>query len=246
MVIAIIAILLALLLPVVQAAREAARRIQCINNLKQLGLAMHGYASAVGALPMSMSLSGAGTTTFYNSGWSAQARILPYLERSTLYSAANLLVFKEDPVNSTVVSLSVGTYPCPSEVQPQPFLHDFGYAGEINYGVSQGDWFVWRGFSGPQNRSAFGATRSRSLAEFQDGLSQTLLAAEVKARQPASNCRHTVLPSMNNAYQISDPSADPYTVAPEYDNGTCVTENQFEFHTEWSDGNAPSAGFTTA
>src|SRR5208337_4431528 len=164
-VIAIIAVLLALLLPAVQAAREAARRIQCINNLKQLGLAMHGYVSAVGALPMSMSLSGTGTTTLYNTGWSAQARILPYLEGSSLYSAANLSVFKEDPVNSTVVSLSVSTYLCPSEIQPQPFLHDYGYAGEINYGVSQGDWLVWGGFNGPQNRSAFGANRSRSLAE---------------------------------------------------------------------------------
>ena len=246
LVIAIIAILLALLLPAVQAVREAARRIQCINNLKQLGLAMHGYVAAVGALPMSMSLSGTGNTTLYNTGWSAQARILPYLEGNPLYSAANLSVFKEDPVNSTVIALSVSTFLCPSEVQPLPFLHDYGYAGEINYGVSQGDWFVWGGFNGPQNRSVFGANRSRRLAEFQDGLSQTLMAAEVKARQPASNCRYTTLPSVNSPYQVPDPNADPYTVAPEYDNGTCITQNQYEFHTEWSDGNAHAAGFTTA
>jgi hypothetical protein len=63
------------------------------------------------------------------------------------------------------------------------------------------------------------------------------LASEVKARQPSSNCRHTVLPSVNNPHQVPDPNASPYTVAPEYDNGTCVTQNQFEFHTEWSDGN---------
>jgi len=71
---------------------------------------MHNYVSAVGALPMSMSLSGTGNTTLYNTGWSAQARILPYLEGNPLYSAANLSVFKEDPVNSTVVALSVSTY----------------------------------------------------------------------------------------------------------------------------------------
>jgi len=52
------------------------------NNLKQLGLALHNYVSAVGVLPMSMSLSGTGNTTLYNTGWSAQARILPYLEGS--------------------------------------------------------------------------------------------------------------------------------------------------------------------
>jgi prepilin-type processing-associated H-X9-DG protein len=51
---------------------------------------------------------------------------------------------------------------------------------------------------------------------------------------------------VHNPYQIPNPSADPYTVAPEYDNGTRVTQNQFEFHTEWSDGNAHAAGFTTA
>lgn len=105
---------------------------------------------------------------------------------------------------------------------------------------------MWGGFNGPLNRSAFGANRSRDLAEFQDGLSQTLLVSEVKVREPASNCRFTALPSVNNPYQVPDPDANPYVVAPEYDNGTCVTENQYEFHTEWSDGNVHAAGFTTA
>ncbi len=151
-VIAIIGLLIALLLPAVQAAREAARRIQCTNNLKQIGLAMANYEASVGALPMTMALVGSGTTTTYFTGWSAQARILPYLEDSTLYNAANIGVFKEDPVNSTIIALSIGTFVCPSEVNPAPFLHDYGYAGVINYGVSQGDWFVWGGFDGPQNR----------------------------------------------------------------------------------------------
>jgi prepilin-type N-terminal cleavage/methylation domain-containing protein len=119
-VIAIIAVLIALLLPAVQAAREAARRIRCANNLKQIGLALHNYETAVGAYPMSMSLSGSGTTTACFSGWSAQARILPYLEGDALFNAANIGVFKEDPANSTVVALTVSTFICPSEVRPQP------------------------------------------------------------------------------------------------------------------------------
>jgi prepilin-type processing-associated H-X9-DG protein len=245
-VIAIIAVLISLLLPAVQSAREAARRIQCTNNLKQIGLALQNYEAAAGAFPMSMAMNGAGNSTTFLTGWSAQARILPYLEGHSLYSAANLSISKEEPDNATVIALNVSTFICPSEVKPQPSLHDYGTSGIINYGVSQGDWFVWGGFGGPRNRSAFGANRSRRLAEFRDGLGQTLLAAEVKAYQAASNCRHSPLPSINDPVRIPGPDANPYSVAPEYDDGSCVTQNQSEFHTEWSDGNVHAAGFTTA
>jgi prepilin-type processing-associated H-X9-DG protein len=245
-VIAIIAVLIALLLPAVQSAREAARRMHCTNNLKQIGLAVSNYETGIGALPMSLSLYGSGNNVVYITGWSAQARILPYLEANAAFNAANLSVFKEDPPNATVISLSVATFLCPSEVKTQVSTHDYGRSGVVNYGFCQGDWFVWGGFGGPQNREAFGPNRSRRLAGITDGLSNTVFAAEVKAYQAASNCRFIALPSVNNPSIIPPPNADPYTVAPEYDNGTCNTINQYEFHTEWSDGHVHSSGFTTA
>ncbi|HWE40558.1 MAG TPA: DUF1559 domain-containing protein [Isosphaeraceae bacterium] len=245
-VVAIIGVLLALLLPAVQQAREASRRIQCGNNLKQIGLALHHYETALGALPMSMALSGAGNAVAYDTGWSAQARILPYLEGNPLYNAANLSVFKEDPANATVIALNVAGFLCPSEVRPEVSTHDYGLSGVISYGFCQGDWFAWGGFNGPQNRQAFGPNRSRRLAEFRDGLSQTLLASEVKTYQPAANCRFRTLPSVNDPNVFPGSDADPFTVAPEYDDGACLTENQYEFHTEWSDGHTHASGFTTA
>jgi prepilin-type N-terminal cleavage/methylation domain-containing protein/prepilin-type processing-associated H-X9-DG protein len=245
-VIAIISLLIALLLPAVQSAREAARRIQCTNNLKQLGLAMHNYESSIGGFPPSMCASGAGTNVTWINGWSAWARVLPYSEQGNLFNSANFTLWKEDPQNATAIMQNVSFLICPSEVNPTVSTHDYGLSGVNSYGVCQGDWFVWGGFNGPQNRQAFGMNRSRRFAEFVDGSSMTLFAAEVKTYQPASNCRTKPLQSVTNPNNIPSPYADPYTVAPEYDNGYCVTENQFEFHTEWSDGNAHADGFTTA
>ena len=242
-VIAIIALLIALLLPAVQAAREAARRIQCTNNLKQIGLGFHNYESSFNVLPPSFVGSGTGNVVAWTNGWSALARILPYMEQRGLFDVANFSIWKEDPPNSTAIQLTITTFICPSDPKTQPFLHDYGYAGVNCYGVCQGDWFVWGGFGGPYNRAAFSTNQARRLSEFTDGLSQSIYAAEVKAAQASANCHHA-LSLIQDPNNVPPPNADPFTVAPEYN--SCMPNTQFEFHTEWSDGNAHAAGFTTA
>ncbi|MEX0818470.1 MAG: DUF1559 domain-containing protein, partial [Pirellulaceae bacterium] len=128
-VIAIIGILVALLLPAVQAAREAARRMQCSNNLKQLGLALHNYHDTLKTFPpgyVSNRPGVEGSSSWCRSGgvqgapWTAL--ILPYMEQQNLHDQFNFNVpFQATsnqmaPPNSNVV-IPLDTYSCPSDVR---------------------------------------------------------------------------------------------------------------------------------
>ena len=122
-VIAIIAVLIALLLPAVQAAREAARRSQCVNNLKQIGLALHNYHSTNDRFPIggAYSNNSAPGTSNWN-GFSAQAQMLSFMEQSALYNAINFSLVSGDPgqtnggtQNSTAWFSKINSFLCPSD-----------------------------------------------------------------------------------------------------------------------------------
>ena len=121
-VIAIIGVLIALLLPAVQAAREAARRIQCTNNLKQLGLGMANYEGSNGtALPPQEVLTFSGTAVMWKSQWGVTSRIPPYLELGPMYNAINFNNKTTDPSNVTVTGSTLKVLICPSEPNAMPY-----------------------------------------------------------------------------------------------------------------------------
>jgi prepilin-type processing-associated H-X9-DG protein len=117
--IAIIAVLIALLLPAVQSAREAARRAQCVNNLKQLGLALANYESACGLYPYGMARENTGPNSFVPNGYfvgsSLFVRLLPYLEQQVLASAYNFSLTHWVADNSTVGATGLSVLWCLSD-----------------------------------------------------------------------------------------------------------------------------------
>ncbi len=127
-VIAIIGILVGLLLPAVQAAREAARRIQCSNNLKQMGLALHNYDSTHRTFPpgfisqVTGTWSGRGNDPIPEAGpgWSFYAMLLPYMEQSSLHQTINFSLPITHPANQSARSTRVSGYQCPSDTWNEP------------------------------------------------------------------------------------------------------------------------------
>jgi prepilin-type N-terminal cleavage/methylation domain-containing protein/prepilin-type processing-associated H-X9-DG protein len=194
-VITIIGILIALLLPAVQAAREAARRLQCQNNLKQLGLALQNYHASCKAFPPSMVIP-AGESPEYTTKWKENwvILILPYIEQQALYDSFNHAAPISDASNRTQRGTQLSFMLCPSDTGRNILFSRSGEGDNWargNYGAngSLGAYHTsWRAAAGPTaprwnddlSRGVMGVNVSVKMGDIKDGTSQTIMLGELR------------------------------------------------------------------
>ena len=229
--IGIIGVLVALLLPAVQASREAARNMACRNNLKQIGLALHNYQTTHSRFPPTFCTTPVENATGTGASWSIHGRLLPYLEQRGAYGQVNLDVDWHRQVETGVTFMQVPVFLCPSEPNTQYRVKDGKpYVSPHTYGFNFGTWLVYDPATGAVGDGAFLVNRGTRAAEFLDGLSSTLAVAEVKAYQPY--VRNT---------------SDPGSTAPTAPADLAGLSGQLKEtgHTVWPDGRVHHSGVTT-
>ena len=193
-VIAIIGVLIALLLPAVQAAREAARRSQCVNNLKQIGLALHNYHSSNDSFPIggANNFNGVPTTGTTWNGMSAQAQFLSYMEQNAIYNAINFQVpsvggsgsygaaglsMTPDLVNQTARVTVISSFLCPSDPYAKSSININSYLASQGT-TAQGN---------PQTSSGlFSCSYAYGVRDCIDGTSNTIAFSEKLVGNPGN------------------------------------------------------------
>jgi prepilin-type N-terminal cleavage/methylation domain-containing protein/prepilin-type processing-associated H-X9-DG protein len=201
-VIAIIAVLIGLLLPAVQKVRDAAARIKCANNLKQIGLALHTYHDVEGAFP-----EGVNTNFSVHWHWSWMAKILPYIEQDNMYQQADAWARNtsipvtwfspppsgtpgyanwspwggwtfglSQPGQNPYIAMVVSTYVCPSEVYPRTMVLQTPNGGQLVQAMTD-----YLGVSGTDYKTTdgmLGSNRQVRILQVTDGTSNTVLVGE--------------------------------------------------------------------
>ena len=234
-VIAIIAVLIGLLLPAVQAAREAARRTQCVNNLKQLGIALHNYHDTLGCLPFGKGADymNIDPTAPMYARWSALSQLLQFLEQKPLFDSSNFSLPPEVPeigamgmgfmpayqnpnrANMTVSRIQLQTFICPSDAGVTG-----DWLGVTNYAGNEGSWLCDACEAMPSTiapgelpRGPFYNRSCVRLSGMVDGTSQTAMFSERRRGRGTSDPRSDMFQmgsamSLNQTYQMCT-SLDP-------------------------------------
>lgn len=267
-VIAIIGVMVGLLLPAVQAAREAARRMQCSNSLKQLGLALHNYHDTHNSLPFLCGGTGAGgdfgqynvwaphgTSAFRLSGF---VGLLPYIEQQAIYEMSAKNNFSPGGwvnVANSPVQQKIPTFFCPSDPSAQSHV-----MGARNYMMSMGDWTMQHhdALRGVVNtRGPFGNTRQAGVgqtfkfASVNDGLSNTVAFSERVVGQNIADVKGGFA-SSSGVQPGGAVGATLLAIVPLDCKNTPIVKGRYTTPASgdltgryWSDGSAVASGFNT-
>ncbi|MGY8770848.1 MAG: DUF1559 domain-containing protein [Pirellulales bacterium] len=270
-VIAIIGILIALLLPAVQQAREAARRMQCTNNLKQLGIALHNYHDTFGTLMALDGGTGAGGGFGNYNSWSPTntnayrmsgfLSILPFMEQGNIYDLAAKNNFSPAPWKKIAGSHIVAVIPafhCPS----CPNADSYANGGARNYMMSMGDWTMQHhdahpGRNTPNPRGPFGITRHEGKGytygfnAITDGLSNTAAFSERVVGKNRADFKGGFSNS-SGLFSGANTKNAMLPIVPLECKNVAVLNNQYASPaagnltgTSWADGASPHSAFNT-
>jgi prepilin-type N-terminal cleavage/methylation domain-containing protein/prepilin-type processing-associated H-X9-DG protein len=231
-VIAIIAVLVGLLLPAVQKVREAAARMQCANNLKQIGLALHSYHDASNKFPAGYVDGNTSTTSTPDNdvgpGWGWATFLLPNVEQGNLYNQISLSSSMLTGANAIAAQNSLKVYQCPSDglqqavpIYDSTFSNPIATVGHSNYVACNGieECFINAGGSSGASNGPFFRNSKTTIGSVTDGMSNSIFIGERSGNRSPSTWAGSVPGGRCPAWMANQPPS-PYSAPPgtPYDN----------------------------